>query len=275
MAVAEHPVVYDDEIDLRELVATLWKRRYLILGVTLGAIGLALIVSLWIVAPVYKSEVRFFLPTFGELGMTPEQYAAYALSDGVIQPLLAVTEPGITPDNLRQRLAAELTTGKTVLSLTATASSADEAHQLATRWLQSFSEAVHAYVSRRVDQALLEAEANLAAVRSGWTSIGEMLHMAPGIQEQPLGIVAAIAYGESYSAIIREYARLRELKDSLADRIEPEILLGPTLPHRPSSPRTLLNAVVAGVLGLMGGIFLAFGLEWWQGAEHRGGSQVA
>src|SRR5690606_31117488 len=97
-------------------------------------------------------------------------------------------EPGITPDDLRQRLAAELTTGKTVLSLTATASSADEAHQLATRWLQSFSEAVHAYVSRRVDQALLEAEANLAAVRSGWTSIGEMLHMAPGIQEQSLGI---------------------------------------------------------------------------------------
>lgn len=272
---ADKPATFDDEIDLRELVATLWKRKNLILGVTSVAIGLAFVLSTWVLTPVYESEVRFFLPSFGELGMTPDQYADFALSDVVIEPLLAATGPGVTLDGMRERLSVELTTGKTVLALTGAAFSAEESQRLTSLWLESFTDAVHSYVGRRVDQALSEAEANVAAMRAGLETVGGVFQMAPAEREQALEIAAAVAYGEAYGAALREQARLRELKESLPTRTVPEILLAPTLPQRPSSPRTLLNLVVAGVLGLMMGTFVAFGLEWWRATDHHEGRQVA
>lgn len=40
--------------------------------------------------------------------------------------------------------------------------------------------------------------------------------------------------------------------------------------ERPVGPRKLLNTAVAGVLGLMLGVFGAFAVEWWQGEGERG-----
>jgi len=273
--VAEDPMIYDDEIDLRELVATLWKRKHLILAVTCVAVGLALILSIWAMNPVYESEVRFFLPSFGELGMTPDQYADYALSDPVIEPLLAVAAPGITLAELRERLSVELTTGKTVLTLTASASSPEESQRLTSLWLNSFTNAVHSYMSRKVDQALQEAESNVAAMRAGLQTVGEIFQGVPAEREQALEIAAAVAYGDAYAEALREQARLSELKASLHARTTPEILLAPSLPQEPSSPRTLLNAVVAGVLGLMAGTLVALGVEWWRGTRDHAERRVA
>lgn len=268
-------MTFDDEIDLRQLVATLLKRKNLILGVTFLAMGLAFVLSTWVLTPVYESEVRFFLPNFGDLGMTSDQYADYALSDVVVEPLLAVTAPGVTLDKMRERLSVELTTGKTVLALTASACSAQESQHLTNLWLESFTDAVRSHVERRIDRALLEAEANLAAMRAGLETVGEIFQMAPADREQALEIAAAVAYGDAYGAALREHAQLRELKESLTTRVVPEVLLAPTLPQQPSSPRTLLNVVVAGVLGLMMGTFVAFGLEWWRTTDHHEGRQVA
>lgn len=284
---AHEPMSFDDEIDLRELIITLWKRRYLIFGVTGAAIGLALIVSTWVLPPVYKSEVRFFLPDFGEsvylqqqstastqrsnafprmggLGMTPEQYADYALSDVVLEPLLAVASQPFTVSQLRDRLSVELVAERTALALTASAPTAEQSHMLATVWLESFTDAVTSYVARRIDQALEEAEADLAAIQTSLASIGELFQEAPAERDQVLEVAAAIAYGDAYSTALRERARLLELKKSLPERVAPEILSGPTLPAKPGSPRVLLNVIVAGVLGLMMGTFAALGLEWWK-----------
>lgn len=271
----DEPVTYDDEVDLRALVATLWKWKNLVLGVTGLAIGLAVILSTWVLTPVYESEARFFLPSLGELGMSPDQYADYALSDVVIEPLLAATDPGATMDGMRERLSVELTTGKTVLVLTASASSAEESQHLTSLWLESFTGAVQSYVSRRLDQALLETEANVAAMRAGLEAVGGIFQLAPAEREQALEIAAAVAYGDAYAAALREQARLRELKASLSTRAVPELLLAPTLPQQPSSPRTLLNVVVAGVLGFMMGTFVAFGVEWWRTTAHHEGRHVA
>ena len=274
ISVTEVPAAYDDEVDLRELLATLWRRKNLILGVTCAAVVLAFVVSTWVVTPAYESEVRFFLPNLGELGMTPDQYADYALSDGVLEPLLAVTNTASTFNDLRKRLSVRLITEKTVLVLSASAPSPEESQRLTSRWLKSFTEALHSYFSRKIDQALLEAEADVAAMRAGLDTLSEVFQLAPAQRQQALEVAATIAYGEAYSAL-QKRARLLELKASLADRVAPDVLLAPTLPQRPSSPRTLLNVVVTGVLGLMVGTFIALGLDWWQAIKPHEERQVA
>jgi len=43
-----------------------------------------------------------------------------------------------------------------------------------------------------------------------------------------------------------------------------------SVPEKPVSPRKVLNAAVAGALGLMLGVFGAFALEWWRGEGEKG-----
>lgn len=42
-----------------------------------------------------------------------------------------------------------------------------------------------------------------------------------------------------------------------------EVIKAPIISENPISPKPLLNIIIAGVLGLFIGIFLAFGKEWW------------
>lgn len=59
-------------------------------------------------------------------------------------------------------------------------------------------------------------------------------------------------------------SEINSLKASL-DEIKPtEIIKKPTISEEPISPRPILNIVIAAVLGLFMGIFLAFGREWWE-----------
>lgn len=64
---------------------------------------------------------------------------------------------------------------------------------------------------------------------------------------------------------------LRSQIDSWQNQIEnikPTLVAKtPTVSEAPVSPRPLLNMAIAGILGLFAGVFIAFGKEWWQGAQ--------
>ena len=59
-------------------------------------------------------------------------------------------------------------------------------------------------------------------------------------------------------------AQINALKASL-DEIKPtQIIKSPTISEEPVKPKPLLNIVIAAVLGLFVGVFLAFFKEWWE-----------
>ena len=51
----------DDEIDLREIARTLWKARWIILGVTAFIAGAAFIVNFWILPKQYQAVAYVFI----------------------------------------------------------------------------------------------------------------------------------------------------------------------------------------------------------------------
>jgi len=52
------------------------------------------------------------------------------------------------------------------------------------------------------------------------------------------------------------------------DNIRPTLIIkSPSVSENPIKPRPLLNIVIAGILGLFVGTFLAFGREWWEKAR--------
>lgn len=58
-------------------------------------------------------------------------------------------------------------------------------------------------------------------------------------------------------------AQINSLRASLGDIKPTQVVKSPTVSEKPISPRPLLNIVIAAVLGLFAGIFLAFCQEWW------------
>jgi len=57
------------------------------------------------------------------------------------------------------------------------------------------------------------------------------------------------------------------LNASLAGIRETKIVKAPTVSENPIKPKKKLNIVIAGVLGLFIGMFVAFGKEWWEKAN--------
>lgn len=63
------------------------------------------------------------------------------------------------------------------------------------------------------------------------------------------------------------YLKINSLEGSLEDIRPTKIIKSPTVSEEPIKPKPLLNIVIAAVLGLFVGIFLAFFKEWWEKAK--------
>ncbi len=64
-------------------------------------------------------------------------------------------------------------------------------------------------------------------------------------------------------------AQLSQKKKELNDSEMTEVIKSPTISQEPLRPRPLLNMVIAAVLGLFGGVFLAFFQEWWEKSKPK------
>ena len=102
--VQEHaPAHWDDEIDLRQLVEVLLRRKWLIFGLIVAAVALAGIYSFFVLPPRYEATMTVALPAVdGEdgLGMSVNAYRAFAFSNRVLGAMiedggLNMTPPGV------------------------------------------------------------------------------------------------------------------------------------------------------------------------------------
>jgi len=62
-------------------------------------------------------------------------------------------------------------------------------------------------------------------------------------------------------------AQINSLRASLDDIKPTKLAKSPTVSEEPIKPRPLLNIVIAAILGLFIGVFLAFFKEWWEKAK--------
>lgn len=69
------PSYHDDEIDLFELIATLWRHKWLIIGITILATLLAGVIAFFVMKPSYQSQATI---------TPPNQYQITALNSGIV-----------------------------------------------------------------------------------------------------------------------------------------------------------------------------------------------
>ena len=64
---------WDDETDLRQLIESVWRRRWLVAALVIGAVAVAGVLSYFVLPPRYESSITLdlFVPQAGELGLDP------------------------------------------------------------------------------------------------------------------------------------------------------------------------------------------------------------
>jgi len=70
-----------------------------------------------------------------------------------------------------------------------------------------------------------------------------------------------ILKGQETAILQLEINNLQRQKEALQPT---QVIREPTISEKPVRPKPVLNIIIAGVLGIFIGVFLAFGKEWWE-----------
>ncbi len=180
----EAPVpTLDDEIDLREIILTLWKARVVIIMITILTAALAFVVSNWFLPDKYNatvfvlvkaSEISFIdgnniAPNSSEIKILPlvpdiKTVVGLATSPGLLESVTQglVTENVIGNDeNLAGKVSA-LEVGKDQISLSVVDTDAQLAAQLANAWAEKVVATVNSTYGISVFERNLNSQVNQA-----------------------------------------------------------------------------------------------------------------
>ncbi len=246
--------------DLREALASLWLRKWSILGITLLTVGVALLVS-YRQTPIFESEVSILVTQVpateadsiplpeANLGTEAELIQSVAVAEIVADDL---DIPG-PPRGLLDSLSVDQPTDTEILVV-----SYRHADPLvAQRTASAFADAYLLFRERTVTETILESAQELQNQISLLTD--ELARLNGRIQDlsetNPLqGTLEAQAIPLS-----AQIFQLRLALVSLPDEVTVGQIIQPAaLPSSPASP----NHVVTGVFGLVAGLGLGIGLAF-------------
>lgn len=176
----------DQDIDLREYIAVLFKYKFWIAGLAIGAAIAAFVVSLLlpptyqatalvaVIKPKYEMQFDPRFPLVGTNLLPPyKAYPLLAMGDELLAALIADMGAGLAPglrtvERLRARLEARNGADPSVIQLSARDGDPQQAAAIANRWAEHFVEATSDLYAPSEDrrafyeQQQAEAEANLA-----------------------------------------------------------------------------------------------------------------
>jgi uncharacterized protein involved in exopolysaccharide biosynthesis len=233
--------VVEDEIDLREAAAALWRGRRLIAVLTLLAVVAAGVYGL--LAPKqYESAVTVQVSDRSDpIYASPAAAARAVRTLPFLEAVIRASGAAVQPQAMQARIKAEPVRGAPLVRVRVRAGDPGEARRLAGAVAEVFlAEAAGQIVERR-----RAAEEDLAVVLAQLAEIRRALASNPPEPGIPLDSLR-MAYG---SLIVAR----SDLTDLLLELQPPKLVEKPTLPGAPAAPRTGVNVALAAVLGMLVG----------------------
>ncbi|MGB9887996.1 MAG: Wzz/FepE/Etk N-terminal domain-containing protein [Moorellales bacterium] len=261
-----------DEIDLREYIAVLWRRRWLILAVVVAALAVAAAVS-FAMPRVFRMETVLALAQvqggfYGNQSVASE----VLLSEDFLRD--AVGRAGLPQDRayldpLRRGLKVEPVQGSNLIRIVLETSDPGAAKALLQSMADLYAQKSEEELAAQKD--LLHQQ--LAAVEKWQADLDHGIDQARQLLASSIGaggiearferaVVLTTMQGQEQLrlALIDRYL---SLKRELASIKGVRVIQQPEVPARPVRPRPALNLAVAAVLGLMLSVLAAFAWEYF------------
>ena len=273
----------EEEIDLREYINVLLKRKSIIILIFLIAVITAAIISYFILTPIYQSLVSFQVNT--ELTKQPYYYPSSSTNPYISDILILLTSDSILREaaerinlsydftKIKEKVEATNIKDTNIITLTVEYGNPKLARDFADSIIGIFMEK-NQFI---YDEKRKIAEENLKIYEE---QLGDIEKNIIEIDKTKLKIVNSkdIPDVEKHfqtSLLLNSMVTERNTRNFLISKISSikedlmnfkgfKIIDSASEPTVPIKPRKELNIIIAGVLGLFIGIFVAFFLEFWQ-----------
>jgi len=277
----------EEEIDLREYISVLLKRKGIIILIFLVAVITAALMSYFILNPIYQSSVVFSIalvdnrPPTSFVAQIENNVPVINIHESleIINSNLVLDEVikrmglNISSDQLRSRIKVENIKNTNFVKVTVEADSPEESKYLAENIVRVFIEENQSKYTEKIkiiekrikilEQEIVKFEGKIQEIENAKKKIvtSKELSEAERYFQTSLLLNSSTNERNLYNNSIYQINTLQERLNNCQDFRIINYAQSPVVPVKPNKK---LNILIAGVLGLFVGVFVAFFLEFWQ-----------
>jgi len=268
------PEIQEEEIDLREYINVLLKRKGIIILIFLIAVITAAIVSYFVLTPIYQSSSTFRIARVDNVPVLNISESLELIKGNQIlneaaknMNLDASTFP------LKPQINSENLPGTNFIKINVEANTPIEAKKLAENIVEIFiKENQSKYLEKikliedkleELEYRMVELGENISEIEKAKKTITASKELSEAEKQFQVSLLlsSSSTTQKLYSDLTEQIYALQERLSSCEDF---KIINYAQLSTAPIKPNKKLNILIAGVLGLFVGIFVAFFLEFWQ-----------
>jgi capsular polysaccharide biosynthesis protein len=262
--------IHEDEIDLRELINVVIKRKKLILGIFLVSVIITAVIS-FLIPRTYLSTAII------QTGIADTPLIGIAEAGQMIKthdflnPIAKELELEVTPESLKSAITLKKIEDTSLIQLEVKYQGMGTSYKLLRAIVDSFLAKNNELYQQRTDfinQQIKEFDTQINSVQSDISRTQELiqnLSLSEKISEIDAGVKIILlqnTFSSYYDNLTNLFAQNNNLRLILVKAKEFK-LVDLTKP-KPIKPNRKLNVALAGVLSLMFAVFLAFFMEFWQ-----------
>jgi capsular polysaccharide biosynthesis protein len=266
----------EEEISLRDIILVLWKRKWIIVIIPVIAAIAAFLASQFM-TPTYESSTTIALGNFSsdgnDLYTNPNSAKEVILSADTLRPIrdkLQLDYERIK--SFRESITVEAIPNTRMVTITASYSDPKVAQEITQALAQSFMEQSNKVYQEK--RGLIEGL--LSSLQKQYDQTGESLNRnkaaltavetntALSNAEKDITRSRLIDYVVKDENMLTSLtSQIQGVQSQLLDMDNGKVVESANLPRDPVSPKPLLNTVIAIVVGLMMGVFIAFIMEYF------------
>ena len=264
----------EEEIDLREYINVLIKRKGIIISIFLIAVITAAIISYFALSPIYRSSTVFSVAQVdGQPVINITEALEIIKSNVVLDEVINQMSLEETTEQLKPQITTESLNGTNFIKVTVEADTPEKVKSLVENIVKVFIEQNQDEYKEKVkliedrlkilELQVAEFEKNIQEIEKTKKKIAasEELSETERQFQTSLLLSSSVTERELYNDLTEQ---INILQLSLKDCQDFKIINYAQLSAVPIKPNKKLNIVIAGVLGLFVGIFVSFFLEFWQ-----------
>ena len=277
----EKEIRYDkyDEVDLRELILTLWSYKLLILGLTFVAVVVAFLISNYYLISIYEINSSIQLTNIESLYSNPSAVSQIIQSREIAGNVVKKYYPEYSESQIYNYIENNISltndNNSKIIDINVKDSKPARARLIAEGLINSFKERAGIYYQNyisKLGERLMDLRAEIKNIENNIADINENIEKIRSMNiktiEKSMMVNQEISRLNVMLGQKQEYLNnIYKLEDKVLAVYPIEVLKMSYLPEHPISPNIKLNVAIAGMLALMLSGFIVFFIKFMKGEE--------